>query len=98
MALLGRDVKYAQMGMSPSTDRQTYREMVAAVAAKAKAILPQEVNGRVESAPKLVLNHGIEILDDGRIEVGSSSDPLKTHHLIGATCDCQDFQHTQAPQ
>jgi hypothetical protein len=84
--------------MTTLTDRQQYRELVATVAAKAKAILPQEVNGRVESAAKLVLNHDVEVLTDGSIQVGSSSDPARVYLLVGTTCDCQDFKHAQAPQ
>jgi hypothetical protein len=84
--------------MSTSTDRQQYRDLVAQVAAKAKAILPQDVNGRVESAAKLVLNHDIEVLADGSIQVGSRSDPARVYQLVGTTCDCQDFTHAQAPQ
>ena len=37
------------------TPRPTFRETVVLVAAKAKATLPQAVNGRVEAAVKLVL-------------------------------------------
>jgi hypothetical protein len=77
--------------MTTSTERQQFRAIVAEVAAKAKAILPQETNGRVESAVKLVLNHDIEVLADGRIQVGSSSDPARVYQLVGTTCDCQDF-------
>jgi len=84
--------------MSTATDRQQYRDLVATVAAKAKAIWPQDVNGRLESAAKLVLNHDVEVLADGRIQVGSSSDPARVYQLVGTTCDCQDFQHAQAPQ
>ena len=83
--------------MAPSTDRQTFRETVAAVAALARAKLPTQVNGRVESAVKLVLAHDVTVLDDGRIEVGSSSDPLKVYTLTGQTCTCQDFARGQAP-
>jgi hypothetical protein len=39
--------------MTTATDRQQYRELVAQVAAKARAILPQAVNGRLEGAVKL---------------------------------------------
>src|SRR6266853_1819157 len=84
--------------MDTSSARHTYRDLVAQVAAKAKAIWPQDVNGRLESAAKLVLNHDVEVLADGRIQVGSSSDPARVYQLVGTTCDCQDFQHAQAPQ
>ena len=78
--------------MSASTFRQT----VAAVAARAKAILPAAVNGRVESAVALVLAHDVLVLDNGTVEVGSASDPLKVHVLTGATCDCADFPRAPA--
>jgi hypothetical protein len=84
--------------MSPSTDRQTFRETVAAVAEAAKAKLPQAVNGRVESAAKLVLWQDVEPQADGTILVGSASDPGKTYHLVGTTCECQDFIRGQAPE
>ena len=73
--------------MSPST----FRETVALVAARAKEKLPVQVNGRIESAVKLVLAHDVLFLDNGTVEVGSASDPLKVHVLSGSTCDCADF-------
>jgi hypothetical protein len=83
--------------MSDTTPRQTFRETVALVAAAAKAKLPEAVNGRVESAVKLVLGQDVEPQEDGTILVGSSSDPLKTYRLVGDTCECQDWLHGQAP-
>ena len=83
--------------MTTSTDRQTFRQLVAEIAAKAKATLPTQVNGRIESAVKLVLSHDVTVLDDGSIEVGSASDPLKVYRLTGQSCDCQDFAYGQAP-
>jgi hypothetical protein len=83
--------------MSTSTARTPYREVVAQVAAKAKEKLPQAVNGRIESAVKLVLAHDVRFCDDGTVEVGSASDPLKTYTLAGQACDCQDFAYGQAP-
>jgi hypothetical protein len=73
------------------TPRIQYRALVAEVAAKAATVLPPQVNGRIEAAVKLVLAHDVTCLDNGTVEVGSSSDPLKVHVLSGATCDCQDF-------
>jgi len=67
------------------------------VAARAKEKLPQAVNGRVESAVKLVLAHDVTPQADGTILVGSSADPLKTYRLEGTTCTCQDFQYGKAP-
>jgi hypothetical protein len=88
--------------MSPASftgdSRPQYRELVAQVAAKAKSILPQTVNGRVESAIKLVLAGDVELLGDGTVRVGSSSDPERYHLLMGQTCTCQDFAHGKAPE
>ena len=77
-------------------DPQTFRQTVALVAAKARERLPISVNGRIESAVKLVLAHDVEPQADGTILVGSSSDPLKVYRLEGHTCDCADFP--RAPQ
>jgi hypothetical protein len=86
--------------MAPTSppDRQTFRALVADVAARAKARLPEAVNGRIESAVKLVLAHDVVFLDDGTVEVGSASDPLKTYTLAGQVCDCQDFSYGKAPE
>src|SRR5215510_7697973 len=84
--------------MSPLTDRQTFRETVALVATAAKARLPLAVNGRIESAAKLVLWQDVEPQDDGSILVGSASDPGKTYRLMGTTCECQDFTRGNAPE
>ena len=83
--------------MSPSTARQTFRELVAQVAEKARAALPTTVNGRIESAVKLVLMHDVMPQPDGSILVGSSRDPLQSYLLVGPACECQDFTRGQAP-
>ena len=84
--------------MAPPTARQPFRDVVAQVAAKARAKLPEQVNGRIEAAVKLVLMQDIEPQDDGSILVGSSTDALKVYRLEGATCECQDFTRGQAPE
>ena len=85
--------------MAPTlSPRETFRQAVADVAAKAKAILPQAVNGRVESAVKLVLAGDVFFCADGTVKVGSASDPAKTYTLAGHACDCQDFAYGQAPE
>jgi hypothetical protein len=81
------------MSTTLSPDRATFRALVADVAARAKEKLPQAVNGRVESAVKLVLMGDVQPQTDGTIRVGSSSDPSKTYLLAGHACDCQDFAH-----
>src|SRR5262245_41204995 len=84
--------------MAPTTDRQSYRDLVALVADQAREKLPQAVNGRVEHAVKLVLAHDVPPMADGSIIVGSSTDPLKTYILTGTNCECQDFQYGKAPE
>jgi hypothetical protein len=84
------------MNTSTLTPRQSFRETVAAVAAKAKATLP-ECNGRVESATALVLAGDVFVRDDGTVEVGSAVAPLTLHRLSGASCSCEDFQYGRAP-
>jgi hypothetical protein len=79
-------------------DRQTFRALVADVAARAKAKLPASVNGRIERAATLVLLHDVTPQADGTILVGSSTDPLKTYTLAGQACDCQDFAYGKAPE
>ena len=86
--------------MAPTTltpDHQTYRETVAQVAEKARAILPVSVNGRVESAVKLVLAGYVEPQADGSIKVGSS-DPTRYYVLTGQACICTDFTQGKAPE
>jgi hypothetical protein len=83
--------------MSLLTDRQTFRERVAEVAEKARARLPQNVNGRIESAMALVLACDVMPQADGSILIGSSRDPLKSYLLTGSTCECQDFVSRKAP-
>ena len=56
---------------SPLTERQTFRDLVAQVADNARAKLPQTVNGRIESAVKLVLLHDVMPQEDGSILVGA---------------------------
>jgi hypothetical protein len=79
-------------------ERATFRKAVAEWAARAKAKLPVAVNGRLERATKLVLQHDVLFLGDGTVEVGSSSDPMKVYHLRGRTCQCQDFTSGKAPE
>jgi hypothetical protein len=84
--------------VSATTDRHTFRALVADVAARAKARLPEAVNGRVEAAATLVLLHDVTPQEDGTILVGSSTDPCKQYRLVGDTCECQDWRHGKAPE
>jgi hypothetical protein len=78
-------------------DRTQFRHVVAQVAERAKAKLPEAVNGRLESAVKLVLAGDVFFHDDGTVEVGSFEDPGLTYTLEGDTCTCQDWHYGQAP-
>ena len=82
-----------------STDRTHYRELVAQVAEKAKAKLPQAVNGRIEKAVALVLQGDVEPpAADGSITVYSGTDATRRYVLHGTGCTCADFERGQAPQ
>src|SRR5215831_6287637 len=85
--------------MPTSSDRHTFRALVADVVARAKAILFQAVNGRVEKAVALVLQGDVEPpAADGSITVYSATDPTRRYVLIGHGCTCQDFERGQAPE
>jgi hypothetical protein len=79
------------------TPHQIFRETVAQVAEQARARLPEAVNGRLESAVKLVPQGDVEPLDDGTIQVGSS-DPTRYYRLVGTACTCTDFTQQNAPE
>jgi hypothetical protein len=83
--------------MTTATARQTFRETLAQAAEQARAILPTQVNGRIESAVKLVLQGDVVFCDDGTVEVGSS-DPTRYYKLVGPTCTCTDFVQGKAPE
>jgi hypothetical protein len=84
--------------MNASPDRQTFRQLVQEIAAKAKAKLP-ECNGRVDKAVALVLAGDVEAQEgDGAWRVGSCTDPLVTHRVSGTRCSCDDSQYGRAPR
>ena len=68
------------------------------MAEKARARLPQAVNGRIEAPPSWCSLHDVAPQEDGSILVGSTTDPLKKYRLVGTTCECQDFTRGQAPE
>jgi hypothetical protein len=83
--------------MAPSTlspDRELFRTIVAEIAEKAKATLP-EANGRVDKAVAIVLNGDVELLPDGTAKVYSQSNGVQSYRVVDGTCDCMDF--AQAP-
>jgi hypothetical protein len=75
--------------MPSSTERQQFRQTVAAIADKARAKLPA-CTSRIDSAVKLVLLGEVTLHADGTATVGSCTDPTRTYTVNGC-CDCQDF-------
>jgi hypothetical protein len=80
------------MSTTLSPARATFRALVADVAARAKEKLPQAVNGRVESAVKLVLMGDVEPQADGTVVVFSATDATRRYVLQGPTCTCADYE------
>src|SRR6266699_4249088 len=72
------------------TTRQAWREVVAEIAEKAKAKLP-ECSGRVDSAVKIVLAGNVELQADGTAKVASQSNGSTAYQVVNGHCDCKDF-------
>jgi hypothetical protein len=70
--------------------RQAWREAVAEIATKAKATLP-DCAGRVDRAVQMVLNHAVELLEDGKAKVASQSNGTVVYHLVNGACSCKDY-------
>src|SRR3989442_3650258 len=70
---------------------QAWRAAVAEVAARAKAVLPAGVNGRIEKAVAIVLAGDVEVLEGGQAKVASQSNGQTVYHIANGTCDCTDF-------
>src|SRR5262245_19423449 len=78
--------------MGTFADRQTFREVLAGLAAKTLTKIPA-LNGRVEKACKLVLGGDVALHPDGTALVGSLTDPSRAYLVVKGACDCQDFAH-----
>ena len=74
--------------------RTLFREAVAEVAERARATLPQAVNGRIEKAVAIVLAGDVELMADGRAVVGSQSDAT-LHYVVGGECECPDSDRSE---
>src|ERR1043166_1042092 len=70
--------------------RTAWREAVAEIAEKAKATLP-DCTGRVDRAVAIVLNHDVELLEDGQAKVASQSNGQVVYHLVNGACTCKDY-------
>ncbi len=75
--------------------RVAWREAVAEIAAKAKAALPETVNGRIEKAVAIVLAGDVEILADGKAKVASQSNGTTQYVVCNGTCECRDFARVE---
>jgi hypothetical protein len=76
------------------TGRDRFRALVADLAEKAKASLPENA-GRIDAAVALVLAGDVTLQPDGTATVGSATQPLTTY-LVNGECLCPDA--AQAPQ
>jgi hypothetical protein len=70
--------------------RKAWREAVAEIAEKAKATLP-DCAGRVDRAMQMVLNHDVELREDGKAKVASQSNGTVVYHLVNGECTCKDY-------
>jgi len=71
--------------------RAAWRAAVAAIAAKARANLP-ECNGRIDRAEKMALAGDVEFVADGTAKVASQSSGSTVYHVVGGHCDCRDYE------
>src|SRR5207244_657340 len=67
-----------------------WREAVQEIAERAKATLP-DCAGRVDRAVQIVLNHDVELLEDGKAKVASQSNGTVVYHLVNGECTCKDY-------
>jgi hypothetical protein len=73
----------------PATAQQVWHEVVAALAARAKAHLP-DTNGRLDNAVQLVLRGHVVLEPDGAARV-TSQQGSDTYRVANGTCECLDF-------
>jgi hypothetical protein len=83
-----------QQQTSEPLTRQYFRQAVHEVAERAKAKLPQAVNGRIDKATQIVLAGDVEFLSDGRAIVGSQSHTAM-QYLVNGTCECPDAERPE---
>src|SRR5262245_8691015 len=76
--------------------RRAWREAVSEVAERAKAALPETINGRIEKAVAMVLAGDVELLPDSKAKVASQSNGTTTYFVVNGSCECRDFP--KAPQ
>ena len=70
--------------------RAAWREAVQDIAERAKATLP-DCAGRVDRAATIVLNHDVELLEEGKAKVASQSNGQVVYHVVNGACSCKDY-------
>ena len=73
----------------PTAAQQIWQEVVADLATKAKAHLP-DANGRIDNAVQLVLGGHVVLEPDGTARV-TSQQGTATYRIANGTCTCRDF-------
>src|SRR2546430_17698566 len=76
--------------------RRAWRAAVAEVAERAKAALPEAVNGRIGKAVAIVLAGDVDLLPDGTAPVASPRNGTTENFVVNGTCSCPDLP--KAPQ
>ena len=67
--------------------RAAWREAVQEIAERAKQTLP-DCAGRVDRAVQMVLNHDVELIEDGKARVCSQSNGEVVYHVVNGECTC----------
>src|SRR2546428_4656576 len=88
------DAMFDGQPVPESPARAAWCAAVAEVAAKAKAGLPAEVNGRIEEAVQIVLNGDVDLLPDGTATVASQRNGTAESFVVNGSCGCPDFATT----
>lgn len=88
------DPTFPDLEQATRSERQAFRQAVAAVAEKAKATLPDSAS-RIDKAVALVLNGEVTLREGTTATVGSLSDVMTTYEVRVGYCSCKDFD--QAP-
>ena len=84
------DAMFDGQSLPESPARAAWCAAVAEVAAKAKAALPVEVNGRIEQAVQIVLAGDVDLLPDGTATVTSQRNGTPESFVVNGACGCPD--------
>jgi hypothetical protein len=90
MDTIAESVATVNFDQALTDTRAVWRQVVAEVAANAKAALPA-CNGRIEKAVALVLNGDVDLLGDGTARIASQGNGETIYRVVNGHCDCRDF-------